>query len=124
MPFYQFTAPTGSATLAYREDIAAAMTKVHSEVTGAPAKYVHCSFTEVEAGSIFAAGKPATGPRMVGIIREGRTAEVRAELIHGLADAWCAITGDAKEDVAVFVQEVPGGNVLEDGVILPEAADD
>lgn len=124
MPFYQFTAPTGSATLARRAEIAEAMTKVHSEVTGAPAKYVHCSFVEVEAGSIFAAGKPATGPRMVGIIREGRTAEVRAELIHGLADAWCAITGDAKEDVAVFVQEVPGGNVLEDGVILPEAADD
>lgn len=124
MPFYQFTAPAGSATLAHRAEIAEAMTKVHSEVTGAPAKYVHCSFTEVEQGSIFAAGKPATGPRMVGIIREGRTAEVRAELIHGLADAWCAITGDAKEDVAVFVQEVPGGNVLEDGVILPEAADD
>ena len=88
MPFYQFTAPTGSATLAHKAEIAEAMTKVHSEVTGAPAKYVHCSFNEVEAGSIFAAGKPATGPRMVGIIREGRTAEVRAELIHGLADAF------------------------------------
>ena len=124
MPFYQFTAPTGSATLTHRAEIAAAMTKVHSEVTGAPSRYVHCSFTEVQPGSIFAAGKSTDGPRMVGIIREGRTAEVRAELIHGLADAWCAITGDTKGDVAIFVQEVPGGNVLEDGVILPEAADD
>jgi len=124
MPFYQFTAPTGSPTLAHKAEIAAAVTKVHSEVTGAPATYVHCSFVEVPAGSIFAAGEPVTGPRMVGIIRAGRSAEVRARLLHGFADAWCAITGDTKESVALFLQEVPGANVMEDGVILPEAADD
>ena len=43
---------------------------------------------------------------------------------HVIADAWCEITGDRKEDVAIFLHEVPGANVLEDGVILPESADD
>ncbi|GAA3237055.1 hypothetical protein GCM10017691_35820 [Pseudonocardia petroleophila] len=124
MPYYQFTVPTGGATLAHRAEVAAAVTKVHSEVTGAPGRYVHCSFVEVPPGSIFAAGEAVTGPRMVGLIRNGRSAELRGKLLHGLADAWCAITGDAKEDVAIFLHEVPGANVLEDGVILPEAADE
>ncbi|GLZ49412.1 hypothetical protein Acsp06_55970 [Actinomycetospora sp. NBRC 106375] len=124
MPFYQFTVPTGGATLRHKAEVAAAMTKVHAEVTGAPGAYVHCSFVEVPAESIFVAGEPVSGPRMVGLIREGRSPEVRGRLLHGLADAWCEITGDRKEDVAVFLTEVPGANVLEDGAVLPEAADD
>lgn len=124
MPFYQFTVPTGGATLQHKAEVAAAMTTVHSEVTGAPGAYVHCSFNEVPRGSVFVAGEPVDGARMVGLIREGRSTEVRAKLIHGLADAWCEITGDPKESVAIFIHEVPGANVLEDGVILPEAADD
>jgi phenylpyruvate tautomerase PptA (4-oxalocrotonate tautomerase family) len=124
MPYYQFTAPTGAATLAHRAEVAAAVTKVHSEVTGAPGTYVHCSFVEVPPGSIFVAGEPVAGSRMVGLIRDGRSAQVRAQLLHGIADAWCAITGDAKESLAIFLQEIPGANVMEDGVILPEITDE
>jgi phenylpyruvate tautomerase PptA (4-oxalocrotonate tautomerase family) len=124
VPFYQFTVPSGGATLKHKAEVAAAMTRVHSEVTGAPGTYVHCSFVEVPPESIFVAGEPVTGPRMVGLIRSGRSPEIRGRLLHGLADAWCAITGDRKEDVAIFLQEVPGANVLEDGAILPEASDD
>lgn len=124
MPYYQFTVPTGGATLKHRAEVAAAVTKVHSEVTGAPGTYVHCSFVEVAPGSIFAAGEPVDGPRMVGLIREGRSVAVRAGLLHGIADAWCAITGEAKESLAIFLHEVPGANVMEDGVILPEITDE
>lgn len=124
MPYYQFTAPTGSATLAHKAEIAAAFTKVHGDVTGAPSAYVQCSFTEVAPDGVFAAGEPTTAPRMVGLIREGRSKETRGKLLHGLADAWCAITGDAKDDVALFLVEMPGANVMEGGVVLPEAADD
>lgn len=124
MPYYQFTAPTGSATLQHKAEIAAAMTKVHSEVTGAPGTYVHCSFVEVPPGSIFVAGEPVTGARMVGLIRDGRSTAVRAELLEGFANSWCAITGDPKESVAIFLQEIPGANVMEDGVILPEITDE
>ncbi|MEW2507822.1 MULTISPECIES: tautomerase family protein [unclassified Amycolatopsis] len=120
MPFYQFTVPSGGATLKHRAEVAAAVTKVHAEVTGAPEVYVHCSFTEVAPGSIFVAGEPVTGPRLVGFLRSGRPPELRARLLHRLADDWCAITGDAKESVAIFLTEIPGANVLEDGRILPE----
>jgi phenylpyruvate tautomerase PptA (4-oxalocrotonate tautomerase family) len=124
VPFYQFTVPRGGATLEHKAAVAAAVTKVHSEVTGAPGAYVHCSFTEVAPESIFVAGEAVDGPRLVGLIREGRSTATRAKLLHGLADAWCAITGDPKESVAIFLHEVPGANVLEDGEILPEATEE
>ena len=124
MPYYQFTVPSGGATLKHKAEVAAAMTKVHSDVTGAPGAYVHCSFVEVEPGSVFVAGEAVSGPRMVGLIREGRSTTTRARLLHGLAEAWCAITGDPKNSVAIFLHEVPGANVLEDGEILPEATDE
>ena len=124
MPYYRFTVPSGSATLAHKAEVAAAMTRVHSEVTGAPGHYVHCSFVETEPESIFVAGEPVTGPRMVGLLREGRSSEVKAKLLHGFADAWSQITGEARTDLAIFLHEVPGANVLEDGEILPEAHED
>ena len=124
MPCYQFTVPTGGATLQHKAEIAAAMTKVHSEVTGAPGAYVYCTFVEAPPGSIFVSGEPVSGSRMVGIIRQGRSTEVKAKLIHGLADAWCEITGDAKESLAIFIQEIPGADALEDPVILPEITDE
>jgi phenylpyruvate tautomerase PptA (4-oxalocrotonate tautomerase family) len=124
MPYYQFTVPAGGATLQHKAEVATAMTKVHSEVTGAPGAYVHCSFVEVPPGSIFVSGEPVSGSRMVGIIRQGRSTEVKAKLIHGLADAWCEITGDPKDSLAIFIHEIPGANSLEDGVILPEITDE
>ena len=57
MPVYQFTAPTGSATHDRRAEIARAVTRVHSEATGAPARYVHCSFHEMPRGSMFIGGE-------------------------------------------------------------------
>ncbi|NMH96363.1 tautomerase family protein [Pseudonocardia acidicola] len=124
MPYYQFTIPADSPSARYKAEIAAAFTKVHTTVTGAPAQYVNCSFVEVPAGSIFVAGRPVEHGRMVGIIRAGRTVEVRKELITALAEAWSEVTGEPKEGFALFLQEVPGHQVMEEGVILPEAGED
>lgn len=120
MPFYQFTVPAGSPTLEHKAEIAALATKVHTEVTGAPGRYVHCAFVKVERDSIFVAGEPNNTPRMVGLIRSGRDNETRARLLHRLADGWSAITGEPVRELALFLHETPGGNVMEDGEILPE----
>jgi phenylpyruvate tautomerase PptA (4-oxalocrotonate tautomerase family) len=124
MPHFQFTVPTGGATLPRKAEVAAAMAQVHTKVTGAPGAYVYCSFVEVPPGNLFVAGEPIDGTRLVGVIRQGRSIEVRTKLIHGLADEWCKITGEAKEHLAIFIQEIPGANVLENGVILPEITDE
>lgn len=124
MPFYQFTIPAGSPSAARKAELAAAFTKVHTAVTGAPSQYVNCSFVEVPPGSLYVADEPVEQGRMVGIVRAGRSEAVKRELITGLASAWAEVTGEPVAGFALFVQEVPGHAVMEDGVILPEAADD
>jgi len=124
VPFYQFTVPASSATARKKAEVAAAVTAAHAEITGAPREYVNCSFTEVPPGSIFAGGSAVEGGRMVGIIRQGRTEDVKRKLMTALADAWVSVTGEPIEDIALFVHEVPGYQVMERGQLLPEAADD
>jgi phenylpyruvate tautomerase PptA (4-oxalocrotonate tautomerase family) len=124
MPFYQFTVPADSPSARHKAEIAAAFTKVHTEVTGAPSRYVNCSFVEVSAGSLFVADQPVEHGRMVGIIRAGRSEQVKRALITGLANAWSEVTGEPVEGFALFLQEVPGHAVMEDGEILPEASED
>ena len=124
MPFYQFTVPAGSATARKKAEVAAAVTAVHAEITGAPREYVNCSFTEVPPGSIFAGGSAVEHGRMVGIIRQGRSQDVKRKLMTALADAWVSVTAESIEDIALFVHEVPGYQVMEYGQLLPEAAED
>ena len=61
---------------------------------------------------------------MVGIIRQGRTQDVKRKLVIALADAWVSVTGEPLEDIALFVHEVPGYQVMEYGQLLPEASED
>ena len=124
MPFYQFTVPAGSATARKKAEVAAAVTAAHAEITGAPREYVNCSFTEVPPDSIFAGGRAVEAGRMVGIIRQGRIEDVKRKLMTALADAWVSVTGEPIEDIALFVHEVPGYQVMERGQLLPEAAED
>jgi phenylpyruvate tautomerase PptA (4-oxalocrotonate tautomerase family) len=121
MPYYQFHIPTDSPSAGLKAEIAAAVTKVHTSVTGAPARYVNVAFIEMAPGNLFVADQPVRQGRMVGLIRSGRTPQVKHDLITGLADAWSAVTGEPREGLALFLQEVPGSMVMEYGEILPEA---
>ena len=125
MPFYQFLAPAGSPTLAHRAELAAAFTATHCRVTGAPATYVHCAFVEIDArNSVFVAGEAVDKARLVGIIRPGRPVELKKKLIVELGSAWARVTGESIEGLAIWLEEVPGYQTLENGFTLPEAADD
>ena len=121
MPYYQFHIPAGGPSAARKAELAAAVTKVHTAVTGAPARYVNVAFFELAPGNLFVGDQPVEQGRMVGIIRAGRSPEVKHDLITGLADAWSAVTGEPREGFALFLQEVPGSMVMEYGETLPEA---
>jgi phenylpyruvate tautomerase PptA (4-oxalocrotonate tautomerase family) len=109
MPFYQFAVPADSATARKKAEVATAVTAVHGEVTGALSQYANCSFVEVPPGSIFVAGPAVEVGRMVGLAPgRGRSEEVKPKLITALADAWVSVTGEAIEDIALFLHEVPG----------------
>ena len=85
---------------------------------------MNCSFVEVPPGSIFVSGTAVEAGRMVGLIRQGRSEEVKRKLITALADAWVAVTGEAIKSIALFLHEVAGYQVMENGELLPEASED
>ena len=124
MSYYQLTIQSDSSSEGRKADIAAAITRVHAEVTGALEAYVNVSFTEVPPGSLFVAGEEVSQGRMVGIIRAGRTDETKRDLITGLVEAWSGVTGEPVEGFALFILETPGGNMMEEGNILREASED
>ena len=45
-------------------------------------------------------------------------------MFTALEDAWVSVTGEAIEDIALFLHEVPGYQVMENGQLLPEASED
>jgi hypothetical protein len=62
--------------------------------------------------------------RMVGLIRAGRSEQVKRQLITGLAEAWSGVTGEPMEGFALFLLEQPGHTIMEEGQILPDASKD
>ena len=124
MPYYQLTIQSDSPSEGRKADIAAAITRVHAEVTGAPEAYVNVSFTEVPPGSLFVGGEQVEQGRMVGIIRAGRSDGTKRELLNGLAEAWSGVTGEPMDGFALFIVETPGANMMEEGAVLREAYED
>jgi phenylpyruvate tautomerase PptA (4-oxalocrotonate tautomerase family) len=124
MPHYQFFIQSQSNTALRKAAIAEAFTEVHTRITGAPASYVNCTFVEVEAGSIYVGGEVTEFGRMVGIIRRGRTEEVKRQLLTELAHAWSTLAQEPLDKLALFLHEIPGYQAMEYGEILREASED
>ena len=120
MPFYQFTITSDSVSARRKAEIAQAITETHCKVTGAPADYVNVSFVEVGQGALYLAGKPASGTRMVGLIRR-RPEALKRELLLSLAQAWSTATGEPVKSVVMFLVEIPGYQAMENGVLLQDA---
>lgn len=85
---------------------------------------MNCSFVEVPEGSLFVAGEVVEAGRMVGIIRQGRSEEVKRRLLLELAEAWSSVAGEPRDEIALFIHEVPGYQVMERGALLGEASED
>jgi phenylpyruvate tautomerase PptA (4-oxalocrotonate tautomerase family) len=124
VPNYQFVIADDSPSSSRKAEIAEAITVAHRKVTRAPSGYVFVSFTEVPGSSLFISGEPTTKGRMTGIIRRGRSEELRKKLILALADAWSEAGNEPLDRLAIFLHEIPGFQAVEDGEILPEAWED
>lgn len=124
MPHYQFIIEAGGESSRRKHEIAAAFTEIHTRITGAPVRYVNCSFIEVEPGSILVGGEQTPYGRMTGLIRRGRTEEVKRRLLTELAQAWSSLSGEPLDRIALFLHEIPGYQAMEDGELLREASED
>lgn len=114
MPLYICSAPADTLDDAKRQRIAAAITRIHCDLTGAPATFAHVVFDDAKSGqcSVF------------GTIRAGRSDETKAELKRQMAQAVAETVGVEVSNVGVVTTDVPASWVMEGGALLPEPGEE
>jgi phenylpyruvate tautomerase PptA (4-oxalocrotonate tautomerase family) len=113
MPLYICGAPANVLDDLQRRRIAEAITRIHCELTGAPAMFAHVVFDESKSEySVF------------GTIRAGRAEELKAEMRRQMAGAVAATAGVSADKVGVVTVDVPASWVMEGGALLPEPGEE
>jgi phenylpyruvate tautomerase PptA (4-oxalocrotonate tautomerase family) len=126
MPTYIVTAPEQRLSQSQKNRLAAEITRVHCEVTGAPPYFAQVIFVDVQEGNYFMGGKPLEGDRVFihGRIRDGRTPEQKNRLLMGMMDAAATVADMPKSQVAVYIVDVPAQQIAEYGQPLPGAGEE
>lgn len=124
-------------SISQKDELAAAITHIHSQNFTTPKIFVQVSFTDVSESWTYIAGKRRAGNHIRGQVRTGpsRTQEDWNGLLKALSDAWYDIAGTplptrkgGKEQGDTSLRSVilTGGLVagLEAGFVLPPAGGD
>lgn len=122
MPTYTVTSANLVLTTPQEADIAVAITHSHHENTGAPAYFAQVFFSAIGSGKHYIGGKPY-GTRHLfvhGLIRSGRSLDVKASLTRDIAARAATIAGIGPEDIWVYIQDIPATQMVEFGRTLPE----
>ncbi len=122
MPTYTVTSVNFTLTTRQEADIAASITRSHHETTGAPAFFAQVFFNETHSGKHYIGGQAYRTPHLFvhGLIRAGRSVDVKSRLIKDIAAKVHAIAGIGPEDIWVYIQDVPATQMVEFGRVLPE----
>jgi len=120
VPLYICNARKGAIPQDAKPLIAQDVTRIHCEVTGAPATFVHVFFFEE-------APHPPLGDHDVflfGNIRSGRTDAQKAAIRDQMHEAVRSRAGLAPEAIAVATVDTPASWVMEGGDLLPEPGEE
>lgn len=122
MPTYTVTFANFSLTAEQESAIAAAITESHHVNTGAPGLFAQVLCTTIAAGKHFIGGKICQTPHVFvhGLIRAGRSADLKASLIKDITTKIREAAGLWPEDIWVYLQEIPAAQMVEFGRVLPE----
>lgn len=122
MPTYTLTVPKDRLDPEQKARVAAEITRVHNQVTGAATFFAQVVIHEVAPGCYFVGGKPLAGEQMFlhGQIRTGRSAQDRKRLLLALHGAVADAAGAEPGGVWVYLVDVPASDMIEYGHILPE----
>ena len=120
MPTYVCSIRPGSLDDAGKAAIAKAITRRHSEATGAPSFFVQVVIEE-NTGSRFLGGAPADGHIWIrGDIRAGRPESVRQGLMLAIMRDVAEIAGVRQSEVWVYLCNLAPTDMVEYGHVLPE----
>jgi phenylpyruvate tautomerase PptA (4-oxalocrotonate tautomerase family) len=127
MPTYFCTSSTGRLATMQKAKIAGEITRIHSEVTGAPSFFAQVIFHEVKLDDWFMGAMPLTHEYIFvyGHIRAGRAAADKTRMIRLMAEAVAlAAQAESRRAVWVYLNELPPRQMVEFGHVLPEPGDE
>jgi phenylpyruvate tautomerase PptA (4-oxalocrotonate tautomerase family) len=124
MPFYACNVPAGSLSDDQKHDLAQAITRIHTEVTGASPSLVHVRYDEVAPADLYSGGEPASELIVSGDIRAGRSNADKERILREVGDACAAIARRSLDTIAVVLRDVPAKNIFERGEIAPALGED
>jgi phenylpyruvate tautomerase PptA (4-oxalocrotonate tautomerase family) len=122
VPLYTITTQAGVLSADAKRDLAGQLTKLHSEYAGVPPNWVHVVFQEYGVGSGFTAGKASATAALTLLIRTGRSADYKRELLKRLWSLLQAATSAPDQEIVIGIQEVPPSQAMEMGQIMPDVA--
>ncbi|MEM6818140.1 MAG: tautomerase family protein [Pseudomonadota bacterium] len=120
MPLYLCNTTRGAINDDAKRKIAADITRIHCDVTGAPAQFVHAFFVENDTA-------PPLGDKtavLFATIRAGRTEDQKARIIAEMQDSvrtHAALDSDA---VGMITADVPASWAFEGGEVMPEPGEE
>jgi len=126
MPTYTCTAAEGLLDAERKALIAEAVTRAHSEVTGAPRHFAQVLFQDIRPGDHFIGGATLGHDHVFvyGHIRAGRSAVDRRKLVERLVADVARAAGLAPFAIWVYLLELPARAMAEFGHVLPEPGDE
>jgi 4-oxalocrotonate tautomerase family enzyme len=120
MPVYQCLIQQNSLSAEQKRQVSREITRIHSEVTGAPAIFVDVIFDEVPRGDWFTGGEPSSRSIIQANIRAGRSDEKKARLMAEISRSWNQVTGQREEDLEIAVTDFQARYLMRVGMLLPE----
>jgi phenylpyruvate tautomerase PptA (4-oxalocrotonate tautomerase family) len=126
MPTYFVLSQAGQLPAKQKQDIAEAITRTHSEATGAQGFFAQVIFQNIASGDHFMGGKPVKdrGVFVYGHIRAGRSPQQKKRLLLGITSAIADITGLHKRHLWTYVNDLPPHHMIEYGHMLPEPGEE
>jgi len=105
MPLYTITTQAGVLDGPAKTELADKLTTFHAEYAGVPTHWVHIVFHEYLRGNGFTAGRPSPTAALTLLIRTGRSADYKREMLRRLWSLVQAATGAPDDEIVLGIQE-------------------
>lgn len=120
MPLYLCNAAKGAISDEAKPKIAADITRIHCDVTGAPPQFVHAFFVEEDTAPPLD-GKSAV---LFGSIRGGRNDAQKAQIISEMRHSIQTHAGLDLDEIGMLTTDVPANWAFEGGEVMPEPGEE
>ena len=123
MPLYTIMTASGALSDNEKAKLAGELTTFHAEYAGVPKNWVHVVFQDYAPGSGFTAGEGASCVALTLLVRTGRSADYKREMLKRLWSMIQDATGAPDDQIVLGIQEVPSSQAMEMGKIMPDVVE-